>query len=157
MDAVLQAIGSWPGAVALRDSWVLYLFVNAAHILGIGLLLGGILPLDLRLLGLFRSISLPVAGPVLHRIAMIGFAIAAPMGLCLFSVKPGEYIQNEAFLFKVGLLVLALLNIAFQHSGRDFRIALEGGEVAARVRVSAFISFSVWLCVLVAGRWIGFI
>jgi hypothetical protein len=41
-------IGAWPGAVLLQRSGTIYLFVNAAHIASIGLLIGGILPLDLR-------------------------------------------------------------------------------------------------------------
>ena len=51
----LDWLAAWPGAVWLQNSGTAYLFVNAAHILGIGLLLGAILPLDLHLLGLLRS------------------------------------------------------------------------------------------------------
>src|SRR5262245_38357933 len=117
MDALLQAIGNWPGAELLRESWVAYVFVNAAHILGIGLLLGSILPLDLRLLGLFRSVPLPAIGRFLLWTARAGFLLALPMGLWLFSVKPDEYAENAAFQCKLLLLLLALMNIVFQHRG----------------------------------------
>jgi hypothetical protein len=157
VDAILYAVSDWPGAVAIRESWVAYIFVNAAHILGIGLLLGSILPLDLRLMGFFRSMRIEAVGPFLLNVARTGFLLAAPMGLWLFSVKPQEYVGNAAFLFKAGLLGLAFLNIVFQHSGNSFRLALSGGEIRGRVRASATISFCVWLAVLVAGRWIGFV
>ena len=145
MTTLIELIGSWPGAVLLQRSGTAYLFVNATHILGIGLLLGAILPLDLRLLGLFRGVPLAVVMPFLIRIAATGLAIAITAGLWLFSVKPAEYIANEAFLWKMALLVLALANIILQH------------RLAQPSRVLAASSIVLWLSVLIAGRWIGFV
>jgi len=152
---VIDWLGNWPGALLLQRSGTAYLFVNAAHILGIGLLLGAILPLDLRLAGVLRASALPLIGPILIRTAAFGLALALTTGLWLFTVKPGEYLGNTAFLSKLGLLVLALGNIALQHHG--FKPALAGGVIGLRVRVLAMVSASLWLCVLVAGRWIGFV
>jgi len=150
-------IGTWPGAVLLQRSGTAYLLVNAAHILGVGLLVGAILPLDLRLLGFFRGVPLPVIGPFLRRAAAIGLALAIATGLWLFSVKPAEYLANEAFLWKLGLLAVALLNIAVLHRSAAFARALREGEPGAGVRLAAFCSAVLWLSVLVAGRWIGFV
>ena len=109
-------VAAWPGAVWLQNSGTAYLFVNAAHILGISLLLGAILPLDLHLLGLLRSSPLAVVGPFLLRVASAGLVLAILTGLWLFSVKPREYVTNPAFLIKVGLLAFAFCNIGLQHS-----------------------------------------
>jgi hypothetical protein len=152
---VIDWLGNWPGALLLQRSGTAYLLVNAAHILGIGLLLGAILPLDLRLAGVLRASALPLIGPILIRTAAFGLALALTTGLWLFTVKPGEYLGNTAFLSKLGLLVLALGNIALQHHG--LKPALAGGVIGLRVRVLAMVSASLWLCVLVAGRWIGFV
>ena len=150
---MLEAIGSWPGAIWLQQSATAYLFVNAAHILGIGLLLGSILPLDLRLLGKFRKYPVEVLGPFLVRSAATGLALAMVMGLWLFSVKPAEYLANEAFRWKAILLVIALANVAHQHRG-----AKTGWiELTTATRISAALSLCLWLSVLVAGRWIGFL
>ena len=157
MASLLQGIGNWPGAVWLQDSGTAYLFVNATHILGIGLLIGAILPLDLRLLGLFRKTSITAVGPFLSRVGATGLAIAVPCGLWLFTVKPDEYIQNTAFLCKAALLTAALINIAFQHGNRHYRVALEGGAIHPRVRAHALISLLLWPSILIAGRWIGFL
>ena len=54
----LDALAGWPGARWLQGSGTAYLIVNALHILGIGLLVGAILPLDLRLAGFFRRVPL---------------------------------------------------------------------------------------------------
>jgi hypothetical protein len=150
---MLEAIGSWPGAVWLQQSGTAYLFVNAAHILGIGILLGGILPLDLRLMGLFGRYPLEVLGPFLTRSAATGLGLALFSGAWLFSVKPEEYLANNAFRWKVALLVLALSNVALQHRGTRLR---EWRPTPA-TRIAAGLSLGLWLGVLIAGRWIGFL
>jgi hypothetical protein len=153
-----ELIGRWPGAVLLQDSGTAYLLVNAAHILGVGLLVGAILPLDLRLLGLFRRVPLEIIGPFLARAAAVGACLAIATGLWLFSVKPAEYLGNAAFLTKVGLLALAIVNVALQHRGRRFARAMtDAGALPPSVRIAAFCSAVLWLSVLVAGRWIGFV
>ncbi|CAH1659747.1 conserved membrane hypothetical protein [Hyphomicrobiales bacterium] len=157
MAALLEASGHWPGALWLQRSGTAYLFVNAAHILGIGLLVGAILPLDLRLAGLIRGAPLAMLAPFLTRAAGFGLALALLTGAWLFTVKPLEYAANPAFLWKLGLLGLALANIAIQHRGGALAAALATERPAARVRASALASFTLWLAVLVAGRWVGFV
>lgn len=148
---MLEAIGAWPGALWLQSATA-YLFVNAAHILGIGLLLGGILPLDLRLLGLLKKHPIEVLGPFLTRIAASGFALAFATGFWLFSTKPAEYVENVAFRWKLVLMVIALINVAIQHRMTNTRLWIVGPAT----RLSAALSLCLWLSVLIAGRWIGF-
>jgi hypothetical protein len=150
---VLEAIGSWPGAIWLRGSATAYLAVNAAHILGIGVLVGSILPLDLRLLGFYRAFSLEVLRPFLTRAAATGLVLAIVTGVWLFSVKPTEYLANEAFRWKLLLLALALANVGFQHA----RAGTGSDRISRATRVSAGMSLCLWLSALLAGRWIGFL
>ena len=149
---MLEAIGAWPGARWLQQSATAYLFVNAAHILGIAVLLGAILPLDLRLLGFFRKFPLGMLVPFLVRCAAVGLGFALLTGAWLFSVKPEEYLANAAFQWKLGLLALALANVGFQHWGTHGSVHL-----SPAVRLRAGFSLCLWVCVLVAGRWIGFV
>ena len=144
-------------ATALRASPTLYLIVNAAHILGIGLILGAILPLDLRLMGFFRRALLPVIGPFLVRAAATGAIFALGTGLALFSVKPAEYLANFAFITKLALLAALAGLIIVQHANPGFRAALRGWPIPFSVRLTALLSFLLWLGVLLAGRWIGFL
>ena len=149
---MLEAIGEWPGASWLQQSATAYLFVNAAHILGIALLLGAILPLDLRLLGFFRRFPVEVLVPFLVRCAAVGLSLALLAGAWLFSVKPDEYLANAAFRWKLALLALALANAGFQHWGT------RGGlRLSPAVQLRAGLSLCLWVSVLVAGRWIGFV
>jgi hypothetical protein len=151
---VVEWISAWPPAIWLQQSTTAYLLVNAAHILGIGLLVGAILPLDLRLMGCFRHAPLDVLGPFLRRSAAVGLAIAITTGLTLFSVDPAGYLANDAFVWKVVLLAMALCNIAYQYLRRKDRHV---PKTTISSRVVAGISFGLWLGVLIAGRWIGFV
>lgn len=153
---LLAGLGTWPGAVLLQRNGTAYLLVNASHILGIALLIGAILPLDLRLLGIFRSVPVAILAPVLSRMAGLGLALALVTGAWLFTVRPVEYARNAAFLWKLGLLALALANIALQHRSAAYARAL-AGEITAAVRWRAGASITLWLSVLLAGRWIGFL
>jgi hypothetical protein len=140
----------------LRESGNLYMVVNAAHILGIGLLVGAILPLDLRVLGIVSGPPLPVIGPFLSRMAGIGLGLAMLTGFCLWSVNAAEYLGNAAFRWKLVLLVLGLGNVALLH-GLGWRQVAAMGTADGATRVLAAISALVWLGVLLAGRWIGFL
>ncbi|MBA4490870.1 DUF2214 domain-containing protein [Paracoccus sp. S1E-3] len=141
----------------MRRSALLYALVNATHILGIGLILGAILPLDLRIQGLLRAPPLAVIGPFLSRVAAVGVGLAMLTGLALISVRPGEYLGNPAFRVKVLLLVTALLNVAALHLSGTWGRAAAGGVVSVGLRLGAAVSFSAWLGALVAGRMIGFL
>ncbi|WP_428029158.1 DUF6644 family protein [Ancylobacter sp.] len=153
---LLAALGDWPGARWLRASWIAYLLVNSAHILGMALLLGSILVLDLRLLGGLRRVPLAVVGPLQARVAALGAGLAVLTGLWLFTVRPAEYAENTAFLIKLALLAIALINVVVQHANPAYAAALRGEPLTSGVRASAAASAVLWLAVLVAGRWIGF-
>lgn len=156
--AVVEWIGHWPGARWLQQSGTAYLLVNAAHILGLGLLLGAILPLDLRL-ALGRSqAALSVLAPVAIRTAAVGLALALLTGAWLFSVNPVDYLENNAFRWKLLLLALALVNVAVQHRQcRSLGLPDVARALPVRVRVLAGTSALLWISTLVAGRWIGFV
>lgn len=155
---VLDWIGHWPGARWLQQSSTAYLFVNAAHILGLGLLLGAMLPLDLRLVFGRSQAALSVLAPVAVRTAAAGLALALLTGAWLFSVSPGDYLQNTAFRWKLLLLSLALFNVAVQHrQWRTLGLPDAMGALPMRVRVLAGTSALLWIATLVAGRWIGFV
>ena len=157
LAAVLNTVATWPGAVWLQGSGTAYLCVNAAHILGVALLIGAIVPLDLRLAGLWRQVPLSVLLPFLSRAAATGLALALVTGLWLFTVNPVDYADNRAFQFKLGLLMLALGNVAWQHGSSELVRTRRDGTVSTGVRWRAVASPLWWLGVLLAGRWIGFL
>ncbi|MDK8871204.1 DUF2214 domain-containing protein [Paracoccus sp. SSJ] len=144
-------------AAALRRSWHLYMVLNATHILGIALLLGAIVPLDLRLVGIVRGGALHVLAPFLSRAAGVGLGIALATGPVLWSVGARDYLANAAFRWKLALIVLGLVIVALQHAGKGWHRAVETGTPGPGARILAALSLAIWLSVLLAGRWIGFL
>jgi hypothetical protein len=153
----LEALSGWPPAVALRGSLWLYPLVNAAHIFSIGLILGSIVTLDLRVLGLFRTAPLAALSPPLTRMAMTGVFLAALTGFLLFTVRPQAYAANPAFLIKLGLVALGILNALVFHTGKSWRMAVEAGTAPSSIKLAALFSVLIWAAAVLAGRWIGFV
>jgi len=154
---LLQAIAATPVAELIRRSETAYIITNAAHIFAIGLLLGSITTLDLRLLGLFRDYPLQHFGVLLSRVAATGLVCAVVTGVLLFSTRPAAYLENPAFLVKVTLLGLGVINAAILHRGRHWRRALTTGEVHIAAKAAAALSLSIWIGAVLSGRWIGFL
>lgn len=154
---MLEWLEGLPFAVLLRRSGTLYLLVNAAHITAIGLLVGAIVSLDLRMLGAFRAVPLGAIAAFLSRMAASGLALAILTGLLLFSVRPAEYVANPAFLAKLGLIALGVLNALWLHAGRHWHGVLSGKPAHIVARAHALASLLLWVGALVAGRWIGFL
>lgn len=132
----------------------LYPSISALHILGIGILIGSITSVDLRLLGVLGP-KFDSVVPTLVRLALIGFAVAATTGLLLASVRVGNYARNPIFLTKLTILVAAGVNAI------ALRVASHPGDVVSMVgralgRAAAIASLSLWLCAVFTGRWIAF-
>jgi len=153
----LDALTALPPALWLRRSGTLYLLVNAAHIGAIGLLIGSIVPLDLRLLGVLKPTSLALLAPVLARTAAVGLALAILTGATLFTVRAQEYLENPAFLVKICLLGAGVINAWLVRRSGAWGQVLQGGPASTALRCQAAVSLLLWTGCLVAGRWIGFL
>lgn len=120
-------------------------------------MVGPILLLDLRMLGILRMPALSAIGPLLSRTAMIGVGLAILTGLCLFSVRPTEYAGNTAFLAKLALIAIGIANALLVHAGPSWRAAVHDRAIAFDLRLQAALSLLIWPATIVAGRWIGFL
>lgn len=154
---MLDLLAASPIAALLRGSGTAYLLVNATHILGIALLIGSILPLDLRLAGAFPRTPLPAIAPLLRGTALVGLTLSVLTGFTLFTANPQEYAGNPAFRIKLLLLALAVLNAALVTRSRAWAQVLSGAQPPPALRLMAALSALLWLSILLAGRWIGFL
>jgi hypothetical protein len=87
------------------------------------------------------------------------FVLSVPTGLGLFITRASAYAGNRAFQVKVALLVLAGINVAWLHfitlPRLDRQSALPWARGAASVAGAC--SLVLWIGVIVAGRWIGYL
>ena len=143
----------------LRDSVWVYPLVNAGHIAGVALLVGAIVPLDLRLLGAWRSLPLAPLWHALTRTAAAGLMLAIAFGFLLFSTRATEYIASGFFVAKIAVVVLATANAVSLHLLMPARLALASAATdppPKRVRIAAGASLVGWLAALTLGRLVGY-
>ena len=152
MEAVAAAIEGLALAEWLRFSRWGYATVNTLHVFGIALLVGAVVPLDLRLLGCWKTVELEPLYRVLSRAAATGLVVAVASGLLLFAVRATEYAALDLFLVKLALVGAGLALAASLHFGVDLpRLA------PARQRLFGAISLLLWPAVLLCGRFIAFV
>lgn len=152
----LEWLEGLPPAVLLRQSGIAYMLVNAAHIASIGILVGAIVSLDVRMVGAFKRVPLGVVGPFMSRMASIGLLLAIFTGSWLFIVDPTEYVDNPVFLAKLGLVAIGVANALCLHAASAWSRAVQDGQISVRLRTHAALSLVTWLSVVLAGRWIAF-
>jgi len=148
LGAFTRSLGVWSYGV-----------INLVHILGIILLFGSILILDLRMLGAWRQIPLSVLSRPTTRMAQIGFVVAVCAGIPMITVKTTDYIGNPFLLIKFPAIALALLNVWLVHRTEAWRAhrvrALMPSEIR-RLKIGAVLSLAFWLTAITSGRMIGY-
>lgn len=153
------ALEATPLATALRGSVWVYPLVNAAHILGVALLVGSIVPLDLRLLGVWRSVPLTPLWGVLTRTAGAGLILAMIFGALLFITRASEYTASNLFISKMAVVALGTANalaLRVLPQTQVSEITSTKGNPPARLRLAGGISLVTWLTALTLGRLIGY-
>jgi len=140
-DSVRNELWGWP-------------LVLTAHVLGTGLVIGFILIIGLRLLGLFDL--LPYASlKRMFPIIWAALALQLVSGFILWMTKPSQYLADVAFLLKV-LLVVVGTGLTLSLYGTVTREApswdTKGGAVSSRAVTFVTATLVVWCAALIAGR-----
>jgi hypothetical protein len=140
--------------VAMRQSLWLYPIVEIVHLTGIALLVGSIAMLDLRLLGLSKSV--PVRRLAAHILpwTAASFLLIVPSGLAMFVAHAGDFIASPVFVLKICLILAAGVNAAVFHAG-VFRGASDwdvNRAPPAAARIAAALSLALWVSVIACGR-----
>jgi hypothetical protein len=146
-------------ASALRQSSWIYPLVNAGHIVGLALLFGAIVPLDLRLIGLWQRIPIGGMARTLLPVAIAGLLLTVTTGALLFSVSAVRYAGLTLFQVKLLLILGASANAVLLH-GTSAWGAYQHGELAGttpRLQVAGALSVWLWLSTIVAGRMLGYL
>lgn len=154
MEAWLATLEATSLAQSLRMARWAYAGVNAAHILGIALLIGAIVPLNLRFFGLWPGVPTLELTRVLVPVAACGLMLAVATGALLFSTRATEYAPLGIFQLKMALVALgtaAALSLHVTHAA-DLSEASRG-----RLLAHGAVSTVCWIAALVCGRAIAFV
>jgi hypothetical protein len=127
-----------------------YPALEVLHVVGIALLLGNLVALEMRVFGRAAAIPMQPFARLSLTIAITGFGLAACSGLLMFASHPQELLANRYFLVKMGLLAAAGTNALFFH----LRGSLQHLDGLARAQM--LLSTAIWLAVVFCGRWIAY-
>lgn len=144
---------------AIRESQWLFPMIEIAHVLTLGVTVGTIALLDIRLLGLALK-DLPVkslADEVLPW-TWLAFAATTVSGLLMFASAASYYVIIPAFGYKLLCLLLAGINMLVLHFGawREVAVWREEQAIPLAARTAAALSLVFWSGVVIFGRWTGF-
>ena len=143
---------TWIGT-AIRESLWLFPGIEAVHLLGLAVIGGSILVVDLRLLGvgltrLTTSQVLASASPWFIGALLVMIATGVP----LFLSEAIKCCFNDSFEVKMAAFFLGLV---FTFAVRN-RVAARNDAPIWVAKVVAVVSLALWFTVAAAGRWIGF-
>lgn len=153
LDWIAENLGYY--VYALPWTWPI---METVHFFGLCLLMGGLIVIDLRLLGVNRIIPTMSVHDLLP-IVIFGFGINLITGVLFFVGDPHRYAPNIAFQLKMVLVVLAGLNALYY----QMKIApeidgwTESTEIPMNAKVVGATSLLLWFGVLSYGRLIPYL
>jgi hypothetical protein len=142
-----SAFSSW---LRDSDSYFGFYFILLVHTLGLSLLVGANLVVDLRILGVASELPLQSVKR-LFRIMWMGFWLNATTGLLLLAAYPTKSLTNPVFYVKLSLIGLAVFTMQKINSWALDDASNESNRIATG-RKMAKLSIALWLGAITAGR-----
>lgn len=158
LESFAASIVDGPLNIWVQSIYWLWPLMETIHFIGLSLLLGSLLVIDLRMAGHFRGLN-PAATHKLLPIVFIGFALNLVTGILFFYGDPMRYSANIGFQIKMVLVLIAGLNALLfywkinpvMHSWDD------DAPATPLARGVAYTSLAVWTGVLLFGRLIPYV
>ena len=143
-----SGLSSW-----IRDSPSIfaYWFILSCHAIGMGLLVGASVVIDLRLLGVAKELPLaPLKG--LYRIIWIGFWIQIVSGGLLLIAYPTKALTNPDFYLKLTLIGIAVTVMQTIRKRVFTDSTLSDSDMMIKGKALAVWSLVLWAGAVTAGR-----
>lgn len=126
------------------------------HFVGLSLLMGVVLLIDMRMLGVVKNVSFRA----LHRLlpwGVLGFSVNVLTGMLFFAGRSAQYTTNTVFQWKMALVILAGVN-ALYFTMLDETWTLKAGEDAPfTAKVMASSALFLWITILYCGSMLPFL
>ena len=130
---------------------------EAVHFIGLCLLFGVVLVVDLRMLGFIQGLSFTA----LHRLlpwAVLGFGINVATGMLFFiGAPPTFYVTNSIFFWKLALILVAAVNALYFTVIEDVWTMGDGDAPPMMAKVAAASGILLWVGVIFCGQMLPFL
>jgi hypothetical protein len=157
LQEILTSLEDLPISQEITDNPIWFPVLEAMHVVSLGLVVGAVLFLDLRLMGVFaRKEPMHEAAKVIGLI-WLAAGLAFMSGFLMFAPAASRYLANTAFDLKMGLIFLAGLNMLVLHLGVWRRLA-DWNESAPpfAARLAGAVSLTLWVLIVILGRMVPF-
>lgn len=158
MEAFAESIVGGSLNTWIQATYWLWPAMEISHFIGLSLLLGGLLVIDLRMAGHFRAFDPSVTHRLLPFV-LLGFGINLVTGILFFYGDPMRYVINIGFQIKMGLVVGAGLNAALYYwKVSPIMHGWDRDTVSPPIaKIVAYTSIALWSGVLICGRLIPYV
>jgi hypothetical protein len=136
--------------VASAPSLLAYPTILTLHTVGMAIVVGTCVVMDLRLLGVAADVPLSALRRA-PRLVWSGFLINAATGFALFTTDAEHKAMQTVFYVKLALIFLALVTYA-RIRKLVFRAPVSVTPISSEAKTLAFISLLLWTGATVAGR-----
>ena len=176
---LIQSIVQWMSDSALNHYIVAHSYVwptlESLHFIGLCLLFGSLLLIDLRVLGVAQTVPYRAVEKFII-VSIIGFAINLTTGVAFLFGDPERYFVNPSFQLKILCIILALLNALYfslrmkkyheplssdqEESEKvlpvDTTLSIEM-KLPVDIKLTAGLSLALWVAVIILGRFIPYV
>jgi hypothetical protein len=139
----------------VRDTPWTWIAAETLHFIGLTLIMGVVLLLNLRMLGMMRQLSFAALDRMLPW-AMLGFALNTFTGMLFYAAAFGQYAENPAFYWKMIFVALAAANTLYFTFDRTWMQA-PGSDAPALSKAAAASAMVLWVGVMYWGSMLPFI
>ena len=135
----------------IRSSIWLFPVIESFHLIGLGILGGSVVVMDLKLMKIiFRNVDKIYIFEQTRKFFILGLSLLLITGVPLFLSEAVKLYYSRAFWIKMICLVIGVFFVYFVRNPLIFK---RDGTVMI---IIGFLSFSIWTVVAASGRWIGF-
>jgi hypothetical protein len=139
----------------VRDTPWAWTSAETVHFVGLSLLIGVLLLINMRMLGFMTQVSFEALDRLLPW-AMLGFAVNTMSGMLFFAASANSYVGNPAFYWKLVFVVLGGVNVLYFTFDRTW--AQEPGREAPPLsKLAAACAMFLWVGVMYWGSMLPFI
>ena len=156
-DALDAIQSTWLG-MQMRDKFWMFPMMETIHFMGLSVMFGALLAIDLRVMGVAKFINMKVVMKFIP-VALIAFSVNLLTGIAFLCADPHRYFPNIGFQWKMGLIFVAGLNALWFWFGEHKELVqlADGQDADIRAKVIAFLSIAIWVGVIVFGRMIPYV
>jgi hypothetical protein len=156
---MFEALENTAVAIWVGESIWGYPLLLGTHVVGLAVVAGIFLMLDLRILGFNKGVSYE-SFLSLFRLAWTGLAINAVSGTALFSSQATTFISSTPFLLKIGSITIGVIcAVIIRGKLRENAASWDtsAGGTNGATRLVAVVSLLCWIGAIGAGRLIAYL